>query len=286
MLDLGSLVPMKLSKITSIGRPVDFNYPTNRAIGILSAVVLIGTTLLQLFAGKDLFEAWFWGVGAGLTVFLAWALCRELDPDHDRSAFAAAGLAVIGLFVFGLANLGRLFWLLLAVRVVNRTTGLPATIADSLAVTGLGGWLVYNGNWGFGVLTVVAFLLDSQLAPPHRQQIIFAGLSALSTLAIVILQGPLWPEAGFSWGAGGIALGLSAVFVPVILGSSTLKGVEDESGEGLKPVRVQAGQALALIAGIEIALWSGTLGFKSMMPLWATVVGAAVFGFLFVPRRN
>ena len=277
---------MKLSKITSIGRPVDFNYPTNRAIGILSIVVLVATTLLQLFAGKDLFVAWFWGVGAGLTVFLAWALGRELDPDHDLSAFAAAGLAVIGLFVFGLANLGRLFWLLLAVRVVNRTTGLPATITDSLAVAGLGGWLVFNGNWGFGVLTVVAFLLDNQLAPPHRQQIIFAGLSALSTLAIVILQGPLWPEAGFSWGAGAIALGISAVFIPVILGSSSLKGVEDESGEGLKPVRVQAGQALALSAGIEIALWSGTLGFKSMMPLWTTVVGAAVFGFLFVPRRK
>jgi hypothetical protein len=277
---------MKQSKITSIGRPVDFSYPTNRAIGILSGVVLVATTLLQLFAGKEFFEAWFWGVGAGVTVFLAWALCRELDPDHDMSAFVAAGLAVIGLFVFGLANLGRLFWLLLAVRVVNRTTGLPATIVDSLAVVGLSGWLVYNGNWGFGVLTVMAFLLDSQLAPPHRQQIIFAGLSALSTVAIIILKGPLWPEAGFSWGAGLIAVGLSAVFIPVILWSSTLKGMEDESGEGLKPMRVQAGQVLALMAGVEVALWSDTLGFKSIMPLWATVFGAAVYGFLFVPRRK
>jgi hypothetical protein len=277
---------MKQSKITSIGRPVDFSYPTNRAIGILSGVVLVATTLLQLFVGKEFFEAWFWGVGAGVTVFLAWALCRELDPDHDMSAFVAAGLAVIGLFVFGLANLGRLFWLLLAVRVVNRTTGLPATIVDSLAVVGLSGWLVYNGNWGFGVLTVMAFLLDSQLAPPHRQQIIFAGLSALSTVAIIILKGPLWPEAGFSWGAGLIAVGLSAVFIPVILWSSTLKGMEDESGEGLKPMRVQAGQVLALMAGVEVALWSDTLGFKSIMPLWATVFGAAVYGFLFVPRRK
>jgi hypothetical protein len=277
---------MKLNKMTSIGRPVDFNYPTNRAIGILSAVVLVATTLLQLFAGKELFTAWFWGVGAGVTVFLAWALCRELDPDHDMSAFAAAGLAVIGLFVFGLANLGRLFWLLLVVRVVNRTTGLPATIIDSLVVAGLSGWLVYNGNWGFGVLTVVAFLLDSQLAPPHRQQIIFAGLSALSTVAIVILKGPLWPEAGLSWGAGLVAVGLSAIFIPVILWSSTLKGVEDESGEGLKPMRIQAGQTLALMAGIEIAFWSAAPGLRSMMPLWATVIGAAIYGFLFVPRRK
>jgi hypothetical protein len=246
--------------------------------------VLVATTLLQLFAGKEFFEAWFWGVGAGVTVFLAWALCRELDPDHDMSAFVAAGLAVIGLFFFGLANLGRLFWLLLAVRVVNRTTGLPATIVDSLAVIGLSGWLVYNGNWGFGVLTVMAFLLDSQLAPPHRQQVIFAGLSALSTIAIIILKGPLWPEAGFSWGAGLVAIGLSAIFIPVILWSSTLKGMEDESGEGLKPMRVQASQVLALMAGIEIALWNGAPGLRSMMPLWATVIGAAIYGFLFVPR--
>jgi hypothetical protein len=275
---------VKQSKITSIGRPLDFNYPTNRAISILSAVVLVATTLLQLFAGKELFTAWFWGVGAGVTVFLAWALCRELDPDHDLSAFAAAGLAVVGLFVFGLANLGRLFWLLLAVRVVNRTTGLPATIVDSLAVIGLSGWLVYNGNWGFGVLTVMAFLLDSQLTPPHKQQVLFAGLSALSTVATVLLKGPLWPDAGFSWGAGLIALGFSAVFIPVILWSSTLKSMEDESGEGLKPMRVQAAQVLALIAGIEIALWNGAPGLRSMMPLWATVIGATIYGFLFVPR--
>jgi hypothetical protein len=279
---------MKVSKITSIGRPVDFSYPTNRAIGIFSAVVLVITTLLQLFAGKDLFTAWFWGVGAGLSVFLAWALCRELDPDHDNSAFAAAGLAFIALFFVELPNigLGKLFWLLLAVRVVNRTTGLPATIVDSLAVVGLSGWLVYNGNWGFGLLTAIAFLLDSQLAPPHKQQLIFAGLSALSTVAIVVLQGPLLPAGGFSWGAGAIELGLSAVFIPVILGSSTLKSMEDESGEGMKPARIQAGQVLALMAGVEIALWSGTLGFKSVMPLWATVIGAAVYGFFLVPRRK
>jgi hypothetical protein len=84
-------------------------------------------------------------------VFLAWVLCRELDPDHDLSAFVAVGLALGGLFLWGLTRLVVLLWLILILRVVNRTMGLPAGILDSLAVLGLGIWLSFGGNWGYGV---------------------------------------------------------------------------------------------------------------------------------------
>ena len=117
---------MKLTDVTTLGRPVDPRYPTNLAVVVLSPVVVVAGTIYRLVSGYALLEGVLWGIGAGLAVFLAWALGRELDPDHDLSAFVGAGLTVFGLLLTGLPSLLVLFWLLLALRVVNRSTGLPA----------------------------------------------------------------------------------------------------------------------------------------------------------------
>lgn len=208
-------------------------------------------------------------MGAGLAVFLAWALSRELDPDYDLSAFVAAALTTAGIFFCGLPDFGGLFWLLLAVRVVNRTTGLPATIFDSIAVLGLGVWLSLRGNGGYAALTAVAFWLDAGLPPAHGRQLAFAVAAALAAAVALAFQG----APALSLGAGAVALGLSALFLPVLAGSGALRNTEDETGEKLKPARVQSGQVLALASGIALALTEGTGGLAAALPLWAAAVG-------------
>jgi len=276
---------MKISKITLVARPIDLNYPTNRAIAALVIVVVVGATVLQLVTGKGWTQSGLWGIGAGMAVFFAWALCRELDPDHDLSAFVAAGLALVGLFFWDLPNLGALLWVLLVVRIVNRTAGLPATALDSLAVLGLGGWLSVQGNWGYGVITATALFLDSQLVPRNRRQILFAGLGVAITVVAAAMNGAIWGEGDVSPLAGLIGLGISVVFVPVVVGAGRVESVGDETGEVLRPVRVQMGQGLALLAGVEVAFWGGELGLVSMLPLWAAALGGAIY-WLFVAIRE
>ncbi|MGD8968241.1 MAG: hypothetical protein PVI07_12095, partial [Anaerolineae bacterium] len=142
---------MKISDVTSINRAIDFNYPSNRAIAIVTILVVVGGAFSELLSGGGWGESILWGVNAGLSVFLTWALCRELDPDHALSAFVAVGLALVGLVLWGLPRLAVILWMIMVMRIVNRTTGLAAGLLDSLAVLGLGSWLSLEGNWGYGV---------------------------------------------------------------------------------------------------------------------------------------
>ena len=112
-----------------------------------------------------------WGAGVGLTVFLSWALARELDPDNDHSAFVGAGLVSIGVFLWGLPHFLALFCLLVLGRIVNRSSGLSARTADSMAAVVLSGLLVYQGSWGFGLAAAMA----AKLAYPERQCVNITG---------------------------------------------------------------------------------------------------------------
>ena len=268
---------MDMNKLSTIGRPVDFSYPTNRAIAIITLAVMVAGALYQGLTGMPWSESLLWGLQAGLAVFLAWALGREIDPDRALAAFVGAGLTLIGIFAWGLPGLGLLFWSLLALRVVNRTTGLPATVLDSLGLLGLGTWLTFGGNPGIGALTALAFLIDGWLDSENRRQWIFAALALIATIIAMVTSAATWPEGGFSWPALGIALGLSLLLLPVILRTPPITSKCDRTGKRLDSLRVQAGQALAALAGIEIAFWGGMAGLWQSFPLWAVILGVSLY---------
>ena len=90
-------------------------------------------------------------LGAGIAVFLAWALGRELDPDHDWSALIAE-LGTFALWFTLPSSAGLLFATLISVRLITRSTGrspsrgdvIFATLvvagATALAVSSYDGW--------------------------------------------------------------------------------------------------------------------------------------------------
>ncbi len=268
---------MDMNKISTIGRPVDPSYPTNRAIAIITLAVMVAGALFQGLTGAPWGQSLLWGLQAGLAVFLAWALGREVDPDRALAAFVGAALTLIGLFAWGLPGLGLLFWALLALRVVNHTTGLAATLLDSLGLVGLSAWLIFGGNPGYGLLTATAFLVDGWIDSQNRRQWFFAALAAVVTIAALLTGASTWRGGGFSWPVVGIALGLSILFLPVILGTPPVTSVGDHTGERLHPLRVQAGQGLAALAGIEMALWGGMAGLWQSFPLWAVILGVSLY---------
>ena len=268
---------MSSNRVTSIGRAIDPKYPTNRAILVLTVLVTVIGGLAQLLRGIGLLEGGLWGIRAGLAVFLAWMVCREFDPDHDLSAFVAAGLALVGLLWWDPPNLGALLWLALVMRVVNRTPGLPATVVDALAVVGVGGWLAWQGNWGYGVVTVLALILDGLLPPRNRQAVAFVSLGVAAAAIVAVWQGKMWGLGGPSVRDGARALAMGIVSVPLIVASRRVRSVGDETGEPLTPLRVQAAQVLAVLAGVQAAVWDGAAGLASMSSLWAAVLGAAMY---------
>ena len=275
---------MVIDKLTTVGRTIDLRYATNRAIAIVTGVLFVGGTVFQLYAATGWFQSIVWGVNAGLTVFLTWALCRELDPDHAMSAFVAVGLALLGLLCWGLPLLSVAFWLILVARVVNRSTGMPAGILDALAVAGLGIWLSLDGNWAYGAISVLALFLTSQLPEGAGRrltegagegQLVLAGLAAAATAAAAAVAPR--PAEGVTLTASGALIGLAAsiLFLPVILSARHVESLGDRSGAPLWPRRVQAAQVLALGAGLAAALVGGIDAVGALAPLWSAILGAS-----------
>jgi hypothetical protein len=258
---------------SSIPRSLELKNPTNLGILLLTGAMFAGGLVVRLLAGDGWLASAWWGVLASLTIFLAWALARELDPDHAYAAFAGVGLSVIGVLLWGPGDLLFGYGLMLLLRVVNRITGVPGTLLDSLGVIGLGALLVLLGNWGLGLLAALALVLDGWLPGGSRRQVLLAGISALVTLGIAAWRGAWLPAAGPDWTGAAAALGLALVFTPVVLGSREIRSLGDATQTPLAPRRVQAGQLLALLAGLELALWRGTPGLLGALPLWAAVVG-------------
>ena len=271
---------MGSKNMSALMRPVDWHYPTNRAIILIALGVFVSGTAFQVFQGTAFLTSAGWGLSAGLAVFLAWALTRELDPDHDLAAFVAAVLTLAGIVIWGLnSSLLLMLWLIEAVRVLNRSVGLPVQLFDSLLLLGLGGWMVWQGYPEVGALTAVVFFVDDRLNSHSRQAKVMVWLSLLLSLGLTLLR----PSERLELGTGlplAMIAGLvvsGALFTWVIGGSHTPRAVCDVGGSRLHGACVQAGQILGLVTAVVFVARYGQMGFDLALPLWAALLGAGLF---------
>jgi len=277
---------MKINEITSIARPLDLNYLTNKAIALLSVIVFIAITFFWIIDGIEFLDSAWWGFIASLAVFLSWAIARELDPDYDLSAFVTTGLSLIGLIVFGLPKISMLFWFLLVARMVNRTTGLPAKRLDSLFLLVLAGWLTINENILIGLMTALAFLLDSFLSKPQKHQILFASVQLLFVGISSSFNGVIFGDGTLSPSFALAVVVISSLFLVVIADSRKIRTGGDRTAELLDPRRVQSAQILALSTAILMALWNGLPGIRAIMLLWAAIVGTSVYRLFVLAKTS
>ncbi len=266
---------------TNIGRTVDFHVASNRNIVIFSLIVMALIGAYRLLTGMSLGDVVINALGAGVFTFLAWAVGRELDPDHDITAYLAAGVMVGMLFAWPLPRLLSVGILLAALRVVNRSTGLAPHQADALMLMiGAGVTVALDGYWVVGALVALAFALDSILPQPAGpRSLMYAGVTLVLTIIASVVAGlDFWQFETT------VPVLLALVFISVIYGAwlwrpqPALVAVGDLTGEPLQPRRVLAAQWLVLAAGLSLFVTGGTAGFVTLLPMWAAMIG-------FVGRR-
>jgi hypothetical protein len=277
---------MKVSDLTGVGRPLDMKYPTNRAVAICSLVFAAAAAAVLGVRGDRFLDVILGGLNAGLAIFLAWALCRELDPDNPLSAFVSAGLAAAGFFLAEVRPEVRpevrvliLFWFVLVLRTVNRTTGTPVKWWDSLFILGFSGYLMWSrGNWVYGASVSAVFFLDGSLSEPNKRQFFFGSASLGLTGLWLMSGGTMWRMAELGAFLLLPLLLPGCFFVPLFLWSGEIRSTGDASGKPLHPGRVRASQAAALFALTQIGLWRGIEGMAELLPMWAGAVGAVLYG--------
>ena len=157
-----------------LGRPLDPRYRSNVLVAVGAVFVGGATGLYNLLASSPL------DVGAptaGIAVFLAWAIARELDPDHSSAALLAMVVAALAL-PLAPPSLLAAFGILLATRLATGTVGKPIGLVDGVVLIGLGAYL----GAGSSTAAVVPALVAGIAISGKRSRLEF-GAAAATALA-------------------------------------------------------------------------------------------------------
>jgi hypothetical protein len=262
---------MYRGKISSLPRSLDMDRPDNRVIIFLCAVVFIVSIFSRIMSGDHPVQGVIWGGKAALSIFFAWALAKEIDPDNPGSALIASVLGLSALFLFNNLSLLAALLLLFLFRMTSRTVGVPLALYDSILILLMGIYLVYTGEWMYGIIMSIAFIMDATLKKPVRRHFFFAIVSIVSGLL------------GFSINSSEIVLRyeyyISAILILVlffifrILLAGQTRSLSDRSGQRLSDKRIIATCIVALGAGL-LVIPGGSTAITAVFPLWAAMGGS------------
>ena len=255
---------------SGLGRPIDPRYPSNRFAMVAAAAAATIAGLVVLVDGGEVGDAAGWAARAGIAVFLAWAIARELDPDDSTSAAVATPAALLALLA-GPPNLAAGFAVLLAVRVVVRTTGLWPQPIDLVFLVGLAG---YAGYQGLGIVAAAVLALaigaDTLLPRPAPAFHSWVGVAALGAAIGGFALGGDWPAWDLPGGIEVIVLVLGVAGV-LALRSEIPTSLGDHRNEPLDGRRLLAGRLVGMGAALTFSVAAGGSGIAALTPLWAAL---------------
>jgi hypothetical protein len=265
---------------SGLGRGIDPSFNTNLIIVSISIAGMLALFLLEALGGGALGASLWSGIRFGITLFAAWALAREIDPDHDYAAFVGVVVAVPAHFIIGTTGLLGCYALLSVFRMLNRVVGLRIKLIEALLLAAFMLFIAWNGQPLFLAALAVALIVDSSFSDTFKGSL-WLGIG----LAAIAVAPWLWSERFApvplllgEW----VALGAGALgWLYIILTYRTVT-VDDMYAQPINNQRVQATQAVALAIIIGAVLVYGRGMFAVLLPLWAAMLGIV----LFVPARG
>lgn len=162
----------------SLGRKIDINYGTNRLIISLS---LLAGILGGIWTGEIKS-----GLYIGLGTFISWALAREVDPGHEKSAFVGVALSSLNIFYYERIEVLVIFWLILTMRMINGISGKSLQPLDFAVLFGMSLYLSVNNQ---NTIYLLVFLLTMAILIFLKESIKLAtGASILAIIAFYIVE--------------------------------------------------------------------------------------------------
>ncbi len=265
---------MENKKISSIGRSLNFNYKTNKAIVIITAINIVIGLLLSIINQLELPVVIIQGLSFGITFFLCWAITREIDPDNALSAFIGLIPLLFILIFLPETNIIILFWLLISLRIINRTTGLPARIADSAMLFVLSLLISYFYSPIFGFSVAAVFLFDAKLIEGQKFQLLFTFLSVFSSIILILYINQIFEVTAFSVLQFISILAIAIFFGFIIYSTKDVKSKGDITNIPLSLSRIRSAQFFALFSTFYFSFFD--VGLIVMIPVWCALTGVII----------
>ena len=253
----------------TLGRKIDLSYKTNLMIVLFSLGILV--------------FSWLWlgelsaGIYLGGSVFLGWALSRELNPSQPYSAFLTAAFSLVNLLYFETIQLFIVVWLLLLLRLVNGITGKKLTLLDTLSLFGFTLFLSFNRESSLFLLVFIFAMIAIRLFS-DRQKLGF--ILALIAGILFFVQN-IWmdPLSFLSFTQlslmNGVLITVASLSVFVFWFLSKIPA-PDDSGGTASPSRVFAGQLLFSVA-VLLMVFDNQLSVNDQFLYLAVFAGVTLY---------
>jgi len=268
----------EVKSFITLGRPIDLSYPTNRLIVFVSLTLFALYFAYLLLTAVPAAEALSTAFGAGIALFLCWAIGREVDPAYEWSAFFALPLVLAAALYCDSPDLLSLLFILLTMRFLNRSPGLRATVFDALMLVLLGIALYNNGVYTGLPLLLVCFAADYILEPVIRKLFIFI-LPAFAALAfsVYFFNDHLSYNISISIPTGLFIflLVIFLIYVIIATGKDILSGDSTEIQPDIRRINL-ARFCVVLFIIIEV-LQKGESAFVLFYPAAFAIAGAGLY---------
>lgn len=259
--------------LTHLARVVDLRRRSN----LVAVAALLGFGLAGYLLAEPGETPWRAALSAGWSAFLAWALARELDPDRPVAAEVTAVAAGVAAVTVG-GNAGVVLAVMLCARILLRSSGLPPTIWDALAVSTVAAAVAGSPEgWAAGMAVAVALAFDASFpddATP-RVQLAVAAMAAVAVTVVATvtdaMEGPWRPPGPVAATIAGLGL-LAGITLPSEVPSS----VGDYTRLRLSPARLRLARRAVLATLAVAVLVGGGPGAVATAPAWVAVVVVAV----------
>ncbi|CAN5404860.1 hypothetical protein BH09BAC1_BH09BAC1_27350 [soil metagenome] len=267
---------MNLYQYSGIARPVDFNYPTNKLIAVLSALALLAGIGMGWWQGLVFGKVILLGLHFALTVFLTWAFAREVDPHEPYSAFGAVVFAAAG-FVWGIRpELLGVAVFMGAARMLICSCGRPVTIIDRIMITGGAAWLAFGANQPLGVAVIaVVFLLDGLMKPAHRWSLLFAAIAMGMAVTAFYLNPPI-PNISTGLLDGKVLI-LALFSLYTFMAYRRPEAPADSNDTTISRKRLRALHIMLLVWVIMALPIHGQAAINKLFIVWSVMAGVSIY---------
>lgn len=186
---------MNFLKQFYFSRTIDLKYPSNIFIVIFSGVTFLSTFGLFSWSGNNYLESFAAAVSSALYVFLIWAIIREIDPDHPKSAVIGTFLAFSFALILENKELLLLTTIMLSVRILSLSVGYQFRIFELIIIILLISFLSYSSGFFVPMLMILVFGLNYLLTESNKTLNL---VGALSSFIIFAVNGFLGVQVEFS----------------------------------------------------------------------------------------